>query len=158
MIASRFSAIIALCVAVTPVSVFAASPVQISSSVFVEKLKHRQDGSVATVLEEPNLVTPGDNLVFVLKYKNAGTSPAEKFVVTNPLPKAVAFNGTSDGLEMVSVDGGKNWGFLSNMRLQDANGSSRPALMSDVTHVRWNLTKPIASGVEGKLIFRGIVR
>ena len=141
-----------------PTVVLAADQLQLSSDVFVEKQKQRADGSVAMVLEAPNLVTPGDNLVFVVKYKNTGAAPAEKFVVTNPLPKAVAFNGTSDGLEVVSIDGGNNWGFLSNLRLQSSDGKSRPALMSDVTHIRWNLNQPIAAGSEGKLIFRGIVR
>ncbi len=141
-----------------PSAAFAANQLQLSSDVFVEKQKQRADGSVATILEEPNLVTPGDKLVFVVKYKNAGAAPAEKFVLTNPLPKAVAFNGTSDGLEVVSIDEGRTWGFLSNLRLQDTDGKSRPALMSDVTHIRWNLNQPIAAGSEGKLIFRGIVR
>ncbi len=137
---------------------FAANELQLTSKVFVEKKLQRPDGSVTTLLEEPNLVTPGDTLVFIVKYKNVGAALVEKFVLTNPLPKAVAFNGTSDGLEVVSVDGGKNWGFLSNMRLQDTVGHSRPALMADVTHLRWNLNKPIAAGSEGNLIFRGIVR
>lgn len=141
-----------------PSIAFAASQLQLTSDVFVEKQKQRPDGTVTTILEEPNLVTPGDKLVFIVKYKNAGAAPAEKFVLTNPLPKAVAFNGTSDGLEVVSIDGGTTWGFLSNLRLQDTGGKSRPALMSDVTHIRWNLNKPIAAGSEGKLIFRGIVR
>jgi uncharacterized repeat protein (TIGR01451 family) len=151
-----FVATAALFAGFTPA--FAANDLQLTSNVFVEKKLQRPDGSVATLLEEPNLVTPGDTLVFVVKYKNVGASLVEKFVLTNPLPKAVAFNGSSDGLEVVSVDGGKNWGFLSNMRLQDSVGNSRPALMSDVTHLRWNLNKPIAAGSEGKLIFRGIVR
>lgn len=149
---------IAIGLILSPATAFAADQLQLSSDVFVEKQKQRADGIVATVLEAPNLVTPGDKLVFVVKYKNTGAAPAEKFVVTNPLPKAVAFNGTSDGLEVVSIDGGNSWGFLSNLRLQDGSGKSRPALMSDVTHIRWNLNQPIAAGSEGKLIFRGIVR
>ena len=90
---------------------YAASQVKLSNDIFVERQKQRADGTVVTTLEEPTLVTPGDNLVFVVKFKNTGAKPAEKFVVTNPMPKAVAFNGTSDGLEVVSVDGGKSWGF-----------------------------------------------
>lgn len=138
--------------------VHAAAPVELSSDVFVEKTMQRSDGSFATILEKPNLVTPGDNLVFVVKYKNVGAKPAEKFVVTNPLPSAVVYNGTSDGREIVSVDGGNSWGYLSSLRVSKEEGKSRPALMSDVTHIRWNLNQPIAVGSGGKLIFRGIVR
>jgi hypothetical protein len=83
---------------------------------------------------------------------------ASNFVVTNPLPAAVAFAGTSDGLEIVSVDGGVTWGTLGRLRVKRADGSLRPAERRDVTHIKWNLNQPLTAGAEGKLIFRGIVK
>lgn len=139
-------------------SVQAATPLQLSSDVFVERQIVRADGSKAIVLEKPNMVTPGDNLVFIVRYKNTGGSTASNFVVTNPLPTAVTFNGTSDGLETVSVDGGNNWGILGAIRVARADGTSRPARRTDVTHIKWNLNQPLTAGAEGKLIFRGIVK
>jgi uncharacterized repeat protein (TIGR01451 family) len=140
------------------VPVFAATPLQLSSDVFVERQIQRADGTKTIVLEKPNMVTPGDNLVFVVKYKNAGSSTASNFVVTNPLPSAVMFNGTSDGLEVVSTDGGRSWGFLKNLRVAKADGTTRAAQRSDVTHIKWNLNQPLTAGAEGKLIFRGVVK
>lgn len=137
---------------------FAASPVELSSSVFVERQVVRADGRKAVILENPKLVTPGDNLVFVVKYRNAGTAPANNIVVTNPMPSAVAFNGTSDGTELVSVDGGNSWGTLPSLRVKDADGKLRAARMTDVTHVKWNVNQVLTGGAEGKLIFRGIVK
>lgn len=139
-------------------AVFAATPLQLVSDVFVERQIVKADGSKTVILEKPNLVTPGDNLVFVVRYKNVGGATASNFVVTNPLPLAVAFDGTSDGLEIVSIDGGKSWGVLSALRWKKADGTARPALRSDVTHIKWNLNQPLTAGAEGKLIFRGIVR
>jgi uncharacterized repeat protein (TIGR01451 family) len=139
-------------------AVFAATPLQLVSDVFVERQVVKADGSKTVILEKPNLVTPGDNLVFVVRYKNIGAATASNFVVTNPLPAAVAFDGTSDGLEIVSIDGGKSWGFLSALRVKKADGTVRPALRSDVTHIKWNLNQPLTAGAEGKLIFRGVVR
>jgi uncharacterized repeat protein (TIGR01451 family) len=136
----------------------AATPLQLVSDVFVERQVVKADGSKTVVLEKPNLVTPGDNLVFVVRYKNVGGATASNFVVTNPLPAAVAFDGTSDGLEIVSVDGGKSWGILGNLRVAKADGTFRPALRSDVTHLKWNLNQTLTAGAEGKLIFRGIVK
>lgn len=109
-------------------------------------------------LEQPKLVTPGDNLVFIVKFKNAGAAPAENFIVTNPVPNAVAFNGTSDGTETVSIDNGENWGLLSALRVKDTEGNLRPAQMADVTHIRWSLNQSLPVGSEGKVIFRGVVR
>jgi uncharacterized repeat protein (TIGR01451 family) len=137
---------------------FAATPLQISSDVFVERQVERVDGSKTVVLEKPNMVTPGDNLVFVVRYKNVGGATASNFVVTNPLPSAVQFNGTSDGLEVVSIDGGRSWGTLNNLRVSKADGSARAAQRSDVTHIKWNLNQPLTAGAEGKLIFRGVVK
>ena len=88
----------------------------------------------------------------------SATAPATDFSVTNPLPKAVAFNGTSDGTEIVSVDGGKSWGPLSDLKFTRENGEVRPALMSDVTHVKWTFNQSLSAGSEGKLVFRGTVR
>lgn len=137
---------------------FAATPLELNSDVFVERQVVRADGSKTVVLEKPNMVTPGDNLVFVVRYKNVGGSTASNFVVTNPLPAAVVFNGTSDGLEVVSVDGGKSWGILGGLRVVTADQTVRPATLTDVTHVKWNLNQPLTAGAEGKLIFRGIVK
>jgi uncharacterized repeat protein (TIGR01451 family) len=139
-------------------SALAATPLQISSDVFVDRQIERVDGSKIVVLEKPNMVTPGDSLVFVVKYKNVGGVTASNFVVTNPLPSAVQFNGTSDGLEVVSIDGGKTWGFLNNLRVSMADGTSRSAQRNDVTHIKWNLNQPLTAGAEGKLIFRGVVK
>lgn len=157
---NRFIAaiILSICTALVSGIAEAATPVQLSSDVYVEKHIKRANGQNVTILEKPNMVVPGDNLVFVVKYRNIGAAPASKFVVTNPLPGAVAFNGTSDGLEVVSIDGGRSWGFLSTLHMRGENGSVRPALMADVTHIRWNLNQTLASGSEGKLIFRGIVK
>jgi uncharacterized repeat protein (TIGR01451 family) len=136
----------------------AATPLQLSSDVFVERTISRDDGTKTIVLEKPKMVTPGDNLVFVVKYKNVSAATASNFVVTNPLPPAVTFDGTSDGLEVVSIDGGKSWGLLGNLRIAKENGATRAAQRSDVTHIKWNLNQPLTAGAEGKLIFRGVVK
>jgi hypothetical protein len=135
-----------------------AAPLELASDVFVERTQKRADGSVTTILEEPKLVIPGDQLVFVVHYKNGGAQPASKFTVTNRIPPAVAFSGTADGTETVSVDGGKSWGFLSQLKVAKADGTLRAALPSDVTHIKWNLNQTLAAGSAGKLVFRGVVR
>lgn len=136
----------------------AANNLALSSDVFVERTIVKPNGVKAVVLQAPQKVVPGDNLVFVVKYKNVGVAPASDFSVTNPLPAAVSFTGTADGKEIVSIDGGKNWGALSELRYPLADGSVRPALMSDVTHIKWKFNQSLSVGSEGKLVFRGTVK
>jgi uncharacterized repeat protein (TIGR01451 family) len=136
----------------------AASPIQLSSDIFVEKQKKLADGRSTVVLEAPKTILPGDQLIFVVRYKNVGAQSAAGLTVTNPIPRAIAFSGTSDGGEAVSVDGGKNWGRLAQLRVSTSDGRTRPALMTDVTHLQWKLNQSLAAGAAGKLIFRGVVK
>lgn len=148
------AALLALATALPAIS----APVELASDVFVEREQKRPDGTVATVLEAPKLVVPGDQLVFVVRYKNVGTQPASNFIVTNPIPRAVAFSGTMDGTEVVSVDGGKSWGVMSQLKVAKPDGTFRQALPADVTHLKWNMNQTLAAGSAGKLVFRGVVR
>lgn len=140
------------------VPVYAANSLQLDSDIFVEREKTNADGSQTKILEEPKKVVPGDRLVFVVRFKNTGASTASNFIVTNPLPAAVQFEATTDGHESVSVDGGKSWGRLAQLRVSEAGGGLRPASAADVTHLQWNLNEPLTAGAEGKVIFRGVVR
>ena len=148
----------AILLAASSVPAMAAAPVELSSDIFVEKQKKMPDGSFSTVLEMPKLILPGDQLVFVVRYRNASAKPATNFSVTNPIPNAISFSGTSDGAEIVSIDGGKSWGKLSQLRIKQADGTSRAALMTDVTHIKWHMNQTLAAGDAGKLIFRGVVK
>jgi hypothetical protein len=135
-----------------------ANPVALSNDVFVERVSMDADGRKKVTLEAPKTVVPGDRLLFVLNYRNASGKPAEKFVVTNPMPTAVQLAEQADDQSQVSVDGGRNWGALAALRIAEANGQDRPARAEDVTHIRWAFSQPIPAGASGKLIFRGVVK
>lgn len=150
--------LIALFALLTPVTAMAGNDVSLTSSVFVEKAVKEADGKTRLVLEEPRTVVPGDKLVFVLAYKNQGAKPATDFVVTNPLPNAVAYQSAADNAALVSADGGKSWAPLAALKVRKADGTVRSAYPEDVTHVRWAMKTPIPVGAAGKLSFRGVVR
>jgi uncharacterized repeat protein (TIGR01451 family) len=150
--------ILLLMVALLPGIARAAEPVQLTSQVFVEKIVASSDGKKRIVLDQPSLVTPGDRLVFVLRYQNKGTTASENFVVTNPMPSAVAYQDAPGTSPQISVDGGRSWGQLSDMKIKQHDGTNRSARADDVTHVRWTLAEPLRAGAGGRLTFRGIVR
>jgi uncharacterized repeat protein (TIGR01451 family) len=149
--------IFAAAAAAVPAAAQSNNPVRLNSDVLVER-SVVENGQTRVVLEEPRAVVPGDTLVFVLRYENTGRQAAANFVVTNPLPSAVRYTGTVDASATVSVDGGRSWGQLSELRVREADGSMRAARSEDVTHIRWAFAQPIAAGETGRLMFRGIVR
>ena len=114
-------------------------------------------GTSATQLVKPNLIVPGDRLMFTTNYHHTGEEAADNFVVTNPLPSAVRLAPDADPKLTVSVDGGTSWGVLADLTVADEAGTSRPAAHADVTHIRWTL--PVVNpGDKGELQYPAIIR
>jgi hypothetical protein len=154
--ANGMKSFLALCGLAAPAAALAASNVTLASNILVERVRQDANGKTMTVLEPPKAMASGDRLVFVLSYRNGGAEPATDFVVTNPVPDAVAFAGADDA--DVSVDWGRSWGQLSALTVKRSDGSLRPAQASDVTHVRWSIRQAIGAGESGKLSFRAVAR
>jgi len=144
------------CAPVALIATAPAGPIQLTSSVMVEKIA-MVNGHEQTVLKAPKPVFPGDHLLFQTDYKNTGATAADHFVVTNPVPASVAYAGESTAGAEMSVDGGKNYGQLSALRVKTPDGQSRPARPEDVTNLRWTLAT-IAPGTSGSLKYRGMVK
>lgn len=149
--------VVALFAVIIPVAAHANENISFTSDVFIEKQSVTSTGRTRLTLAEPKHLAPGDRLVFVVKYQNKSRYPATNFVVTNPLPDSVSYQSSVGQNATVSVDGGRNWGQLSTLKIKDGN-KIRYASAADVTHIRWNFNKPIPAGSTGKLLFRGIVR
>lgn len=114
-----------------------------------------ENGVQRTVLEDPRQVTPGDRVVFTTNYRNTSAELVEDFVVTNPVPGAVALS--EDGDFDVSVDGAKTFGRLASLSVTLEDGASRPAELADVTHVRWTLAR-LEPGASGAVTYTATVR
>jgi len=129
-----------------------AARVQLAGDVFVERFEPAPGGRTARVLERADELHSGDRLVFVVSW--SGGDP-NGFVVTNPVPRSVAWQpgGASDE---VSVDDGRTWGALAGLMVHD-EGGWRHALPEDVTHLRWHIPASRAVG-GGQITYRGVVR
>lgn len=134
-----------------------AAPLQLHSDVKVDKIV-MADGQTKHVLSDPEVVVPGDRLLFRTQYRNTGGQEVTDFVVTNPLPNGVALDPAAKAPAQVSIDGGVSWGGLESLKVVDtATGSQRPAQVGDVTHVRWVL-RSVKPGETGEVSFNAIVR
>lgn len=133
-----------------------AQPVVLTGEVKVDRIVV-ENGAEKHVLSDPEVVVPGDRLVFRTIYHNPGAQPVKDFVVTNPVPAGVMLAPEGAEAHLVSVDGGKTWGRLAALSLAGEAGASRPATSADVTHLRWVVAQ-IAPGVHGAVTYNAIVR
>ena len=131
--------------------------VKLSGDVMAVKVIADDTGAERTELVKPDLIVPGDRLVFGTDYANEGAEAVTDFVVTNPLPSAVRLASDADAGLTVSVDDGASWGMLSSLSITEDDGSVRSATHADVTHVRWTIAS-IAPGASGRLEYPAIIR
>jgi len=131
-----------------------AGEATLTSAVFKEVETPRPGGGVAMALKPAAKITPGDQIVYVLTYRNGGAHPTDGVVVTNPLAKDLVYAGPADSRPpQVSVDG-QTFGPLVGLTKATAGGAIRPATNADITTLRWRLDQPVPAGGEVQLSFR----
>jgi hypothetical protein len=126
----------------------AAQPnVATDSAVYVERA---QPGN-ARSLEPASRLSRGDRVVTILSWYRMGGDGG--FTITNPLPRAIAYQASARDDQEVSVDGGRTWGRLGELRV-----GNRLATPEDVTHMRWRVPATSAARGQGRIAYSGIVR
>lgn len=124
------------------------SEIATASAVFVERVESPTSGRR---LEPAKHLSRGDRVVTVVTWQRKRGDGS--FVITNPLPPRLAYQRSASDIEEVSVDGGKTWGHLQNLRVKRRNATS-----DDVTNVRWRIPATHAALGRGQIAFAGIVR
>ncbi|MBB4859104.1 hypothetical protein HNO88_002430 [Novosphingobium chloroacetimidivorans] len=115
------------------------------STVYVERVQPDRTRR----LEPADRFIRGDRVITVVNWsRRAGN---RGFVITNPLPAALAYQGSAWDDQDVSVDGGRTWGRLGALRV-----GGRSATAEDVTHVRWRIPPRVQA--RGQIAYSGIVR
>ena len=107
-------------------------------------------------------VVPGDTVIFTTTYTNTGKQPADKVVITNPMPEHMDYidqsaEGKGAKIEF-SVDKGKTYGTPDKLMVTDAQGKARKAGPKDYTTIRWTLVKSVPPGGTGSVSFRARVQ
>jgi len=121
------------------------------SAVYVERM---EPGNVRRLAPAEQL-RRGERVVTIVTWQRAadGANESGGFTITNPLPGAIAYeDGARDDGE-VSVDGGRTWGRIGELRI-----GGRLASVEDVTHLRWRIAGPSAARGRGQIAYSGIVR
>ena len=117
------------------------------SAVFVERA---QPGNMRR-LEPASRLSRGDRVITIVSWYRMGGDGG--FTITNPLPRAVAYQASAREDEEVSVDGGRSWGRLGALHI-----GQRLATPEDVTHIRWRIPAGAALRGKGPIAYSRIVR
>lgn len=104
---------------------------------------------------------PGEEVIYITTFTNAGDQPADDIVITNPVPDNVVYKAGSAfgaGTEITfSADGGETFAKPGELTVRTEGGSTRAAGPDDYTHVRWRYTGSLEPGQEGTVMFRAII-
>jgi uncharacterized repeat protein (TIGR01451 family) len=152
-------------------ALLAAAPLAISAaeaSMTARQVVEKEVVTVAANGEETvsrvpaDKVTPGETIVYSIKYKNDGAAPAGDIVLVMPVPKEVAYvEGSIDGEEGASVsfsaDGGETYVARGRLTVVEG-GEARPARGDEITHIKWTLTAPVAAKAEGEVSYKAVLR
>ena len=130
-----------------------AQGVEISNAVYREVEVKAPDGSVEKKLVELERAVPGEEVIYEIAYSNDGADTATEIVIDNPLPEEVVFVSASVDPTVVSVDGGKEFGALSDLTVTGPDGQVRKARAADITNLRW-VVATLGGGASGKLTYR----
>jgi hypothetical protein len=156
-----FAPLVALGVvlAALPAPAFAQADraLELEGYVKVEKVSIDESGERRSEWVAPLTVVPGDRLLMGVRYANEGASLIENFVISNPVPPAVRVSEVADPAQIVSVDGGQNWGAFAARTVRADDGTTRPAAPGDITHLRWTIPA-VPPGSSGMVEFAAIVR
>lgn len=121
-----------------------------------------EDGSTEFEFVPAEATTPGEELVYLMNYRNEGDEPEEGVALTLPVPDHMVYVEDSvltetDGAKVdFSVDGGKSFAPRDALTIEEGE-EIREAGAQDITHVRWTFARLIAPGEEGTLAFRAIL-
>lgn len=121
---------------------FAESAIDIGRSVYVERTAKGM-----RALEPATTLRSGDRVVLVLEWR--GGERDRRFTVQSAVPRTLAFQCAGSDAAEVSIDGGRTWGDLGELR-----AGNRLASAEDVTHVR----QRVIGADKGRMTFSAIVR
>lgn len=149
--------LVALACTATPQLASARQEIRLERQMFVERVSTDVNGRARRVLESADRAGSGDQLIFVVNWRNEGNRPVRGLAVTNAVPRGTQLD-ISDPAMQVSVDGGAHWGRLADLWLPTPLGGTRRAVPADITHVRWTVLDEISPGESGRLSYRATVR
>ena len=152
---------LALIAATSLLASASASALTAKQIVEKETVVQMPDGTETITRVKAANIAPGERVVYTLSFTNDDAEPASDLVLTMPVPEEIKYmdgTATRDGASIVfSADGGQTFASRDTLKAPMA-GVMRSATAADITHIRWTVAGPIASGESGNLSYKGILK
>jgi len=149
-----------LLAAATAISAVSAVAMTASQSVEVETVVQNPDGTQTLVRAPADTVSPGSRVVYTVAYTNTDAEARSDLVFTMPVPDELTYIEGSAELTgtavTVSTDGGESFG-PRGAAMIERDGTVQRAGPEDITHIRWNIAGPVASGASDKVAFKAVL-
>ncbi len=134
-----------------------ADGIALTTTVEKRLLVSSSQGTVQERFVPVDKVVPGDVVAYTIEAKNGSTEPADRVVITDPIPEHMRYVEGSglakDANLLFSIDGGFRFDSAEKLSVQNVDGTTRPASAADYTHIRWVFATPIAPDAERAVRF-----
>lgn len=140
--------------------VFSADPgaLELKTVARKEIVVQDKDGKKITQIVPAGKVVPGDEVIYVIEYRNISQTTADNVFVTDPIPQEMIYRtGSAKGegtTVTFSIDGGVTYNVPENLKVTGEDGKPQVAGPEKYTHIRWNLDNPLPAGQGGQVTFR----
>jgi uncharacterized repeat protein (TIGR01451 family) len=139
----------------------AAGDIEFRNVAEMEQDVKTADGKVERKRVAVQKAIPGAEVIYTSTFRNTGKRPAANIAVVNPVPAnttLVAASAFGENTQITfSADGGKTWAPADQLKVTGADGKTRPAALSEFTHVRWAYRGELAPGKQAAIGFRVLV-
>jgi uncharacterized repeat protein (TIGR01451 family) len=154
-------AVFALAAAALTAAEVLAHPVTIRAVAEVE-VRTLEQGHETSKLVPADQVVPGDRLFYTLEVRNTDAASIAAPTVIYAIPEHmeyVADSAVGPGAEVsFSVDAGRSFDSPEKLKVRTPEGSLRPAVAADYTHIRWQLKKTLKGHAVAFVRFRALVK
>ncbi len=141
---------------------YAEDSIRLTSSALQETVETDDAGNRTVKRVAAKKVVPGDEVIYLIEFENAGTEAADNIVIQNPVPEHTIYkSGSASGANTdisYSVDGGKNFDSPEKLVVTRADGSTGPATADTYTAIRWRYEESLPPGEKSSVEYRVVIR
>ncbi|OGB76336.1 MAG: hypothetical protein A2496_23790 [Burkholderiales bacterium RIFOXYC12_FULL_60_6] len=105
---------------------------------------------------------PASEVIYTTTFQNRIDKPVGHIVINNPIPNNSEYQADSafgkDCEILFSVDGGKSFAAVAQLKVKGDDGKERMALPGDYTHIRWIYLGQLMAGQSGEVGFRTAIK